>query len=253
MKKIRIFMASPTELRPIDALLDEYREDSHGSTLTDAEVMALVNEVTFLGEKRNSNPTGKERFVWRSHRGHNYFPDEMATPHVFYALRMLWNHSVPAALRVTDAGGHFKRYRDIPHWNYEYRNLAMRELTDELSTRTDLERDLKDQFDDIASNAHVLLALGLLGPDALCDAAPAPTPIVAAKAKFVKRKKGTPAQLRKLVKAADAAREKNSKLHRVHGAVDQKSVRRFVGTLQPRNKVKGYTRANGNKVRGYTR
>lgn len=107
-----------------------------------------------------------DQFVWISHSGREYYPQDMASMHLFYALRMLFNNTCPAAFRV----GKFKRYRDIAEWSPSYRQAAGLALTEELMNRDDL--DLKvtdsetgdtilDQLMDIDSNALVMRKLGI--------------------------------------------------------------------------------------------
>ncbi len=100
-------------------------------------------------------------FTWVSHRGRVHKPSKMVTPYLFYALRMIYNHSVPPVFRVACAGERIKRYRDVPHWTMEYRAEAMTELSAELATRDDLDAPLQEQVDDMAGNALLLKKLGL--------------------------------------------------------------------------------------------
>lgn len=100
-------------------------------------------------------------FIWITHKGAALLPSEMATPHLFYSLRMIFNHSVPPVFRVVGAGEEMKRYRDVPHWNADYRTEALTQLTAELDSRDDLDETLRDQLADIKSNCAVILALGL--------------------------------------------------------------------------------------------
>lgn len=106
-----------------------------------------------------------ENFLWATHKGEHVLKlADMATPHLFYALRMLFNHSVPPCFRVP--GDDFLRYVDVPNWNPAYRAQAIRAMRIELIQREDLicERhgeSLAFQFADIISNTEVILALGL--------------------------------------------------------------------------------------------
>lgn len=112
-----------------------------------------------------------EPFVWVTHKGESLLVENMATPHIFYSLRMVWNHTVPPVFRVTDGGGEFNRYRDVPHWTDEYKRQALEAFTRELENRNDadcavysgepLDGDLLEQWNDIKANARVILALGL--------------------------------------------------------------------------------------------
>lgn len=55
-----------------------------------------------------SKPLAKRTFKWRTAEGEWIAPEKMETRHLFYTLRMIWNHSVPAELRV---GQNIKRVR----------------------------------------------------------------------------------------------------------------------------------------------
>jgi hypothetical protein len=80
---------------------------------------------------RQLQATGK--FRWESADGESFYPDEMATPHLFYSVRMLYNHSVAPFLRV----GQFKRRAGVADWPVEYRTQAFAALLSELRKRND--------------------------------------------------------------------------------------------------------------------
>lgn len=100
-------------------------------------------------------------FIWRTHTGQSRYVSDMASPHIFYALRMIFNHSVPPAFRVLRPGETMNRYPDVPHWTPEYRQAAINAFTRELCSRDDLEPELQAQFDDMKANTNLILALGL--------------------------------------------------------------------------------------------
>jgi hypothetical protein len=81
-------------------------------------------------------------FVWRSHKGVDYRVTDMATPHLFYSLRMIWNNVVPPAFRV----GKFKRYNDVGEWTDVYLEQATNALLTELLTR-------EDEVDEVVSDS----------------------------------------------------------------------------------------------------
>lgn len=107
----------------------------------------------------------RDEFVWITHSGSRRLLSEMATQHIFYSLRMIYNHSVPPAFRV----GEFKRYPDVPHWSPEYKRDALDAFDQELRDRTDgrsvrdggLDKELQQQLDDIRANAEAICKLGL--------------------------------------------------------------------------------------------
>jgi hypothetical protein len=100
-------------------------------------------------------------FIWRTHTGQSRYVSDMASPHIFYALRMIFNHSVPPAFRVLRPGETMNRYPDVPNWTPEYRQAAISAFTRELCSRDDLEPELQAQFDDMKANTQLILALGL--------------------------------------------------------------------------------------------
>lgn len=72
-----------------------------------------------------------KNFVWKSHNGKTYLVQQMATPHLFYALRMIWNHSIPEYFRIPAV----PYYPDVPHWSKKYKKQAMDTIQDELESR----------------------------------------------------------------------------------------------------------------------
>lgn len=106
-------------------------------------------------------PDNPHEFVWVSHNGSRRRISEMASPHIFYSLRMIFNHSVPPAFRVLRPGETMNRYSDVPHWTPAYRQAAVNAFTRELCSRDDLEPELQAQFDDMKANTQLILALGL--------------------------------------------------------------------------------------------
>lgn len=96
-------------------------------------------------------------FVWVTHKGGRHRVSDMATPHLFYSLRMVFNHSVPPVFRI----GKLKRYDDVSDWSPTYRAEAIAALAKELETRDDLDTDLAAEFEDMKANTRVILALGL--------------------------------------------------------------------------------------------
>ncbi len=76
-------------------------------------------------------------FIWLDHKGIKHLPQQMATPHLFYALRMIWNHSVPEYYKIPGV----RKYSDVPHWSFDYRREALRVLGDELDSRPTCDLD----------------------------------------------------------------------------------------------------------------
>ena len=73
-------------------------------------------------------------FKWRDKRGGFHKPSNMQTRHVYYTLRMIWNHSAPDYARVTP-------YRHYTHFNEyytpEYMGRTVKAMFAEIQTRND--------------------------------------------------------------------------------------------------------------------
>lgn len=77
-----------------------------------------------------SNEVAKP-FVWTTQNGEELEPRQMRTSHVFYALRMIFNHTVPAPWRIPDC----KKYNGPGDWPIAYRKQAIFAFVDELTRR----------------------------------------------------------------------------------------------------------------------
>jgi hypothetical protein len=95
-----------------------------------------------------------DRFVWITDRNEHLMPCQMATPHLFYALRMLFNNTVAPVFRIEQAD--FIRHNGVREWPTSYIERAAEELLRELDTRTDIEQWQQDQIDDMLLNAELI-------------------------------------------------------------------------------------------------
>jgi hypothetical protein len=100
------------------------------------------------------------RFVWETDDGDFLCLSEMATKHLFYTLRMLFNHSVPPVFRIGWCPKN--RHEGVFDWPADYREQAIRKIYHELTEhRSDLDPDLQEELDDMERNATVIVALGI--------------------------------------------------------------------------------------------
>lgn len=95
------------------------------------------------------------RYLWISKDGTPHYVRDMETYHLFYAARMIYNHSVPPAFRVLRPGEAFKRYDDVFTQEIEAKRSAYRILVDELNNRM-LDPEIQYALDDIAENRRFL-------------------------------------------------------------------------------------------------
>lgn len=75
-------------------------------------------------------------FMWRMQGGERIYPKNMTTHHLFYTLKMIWNHTVPEHKQIKP----FKQYNI--NWSFytpEYLANAIRVLSAELGTRENIE------------------------------------------------------------------------------------------------------------------
>lgn len=107
-------------------------------------------------------PYGVDKdFTWMTEKGQWLKPRQMTTPHLFYALRKVFNHEVPPVFRVLRAGETMKRYPEVAYWATTYRTAAITALRAELAKRNDLPEDMQLQLADMMANTRVILQLGL--------------------------------------------------------------------------------------------
>lgn len=82
-------------------------------------------------------------WMWRDRQGQFHRPQDMATRHLFYTLRMIWNHSMPLPARLLP----YKSYEFTQFYTNSYMQTAVGRLTRELATRRDItpswKRDLE--------------------------------------------------------------------------------------------------------------
>jgi hypothetical protein len=79
-------------------------------------------------------PQASEDFAWIERGGNRLFPVEMRTSHLFFAIRMIWNHSAPDHMRIKP----YQKYVFGPVYTNEYMLSAIANLLRELSKRDDL-------------------------------------------------------------------------------------------------------------------
>lgn len=74
-------------------------------------------------------------FQWRDSHGRFHSPIEMETRHLFFTLKMIWNHSAPEHMKLKP----YKKYSFGPGYTAEYMLKAIKALSAELKTRDNIE------------------------------------------------------------------------------------------------------------------
>jgi hypothetical protein len=95
-------------------------------------MMARLTPIEALQKRPLSDVA--QRFKWRDQHGGFTDPASMETRHLFYTLRMIWNHTMPLSARIEP----FKRYKFGPFYTEEYLKGAIKHLSTELGTRRDM-------------------------------------------------------------------------------------------------------------------
>ena len=73
------------------------------------------------------------RFQWRDRTGVFHNPKDMETRHLFFTIRMIWNHSAPEYMRIKP----YNKYSFGDFYTREYMRDAVKFLAKELGTRKD--------------------------------------------------------------------------------------------------------------------
>lgn len=85
--------------------------------------------------KTNSSLAAPIEFAWKDRNNEYRNVSKMATRHLFYVLRMIWNHKMPGAARLHPIG---QQYVLGSFYTDTYLKSAIRFMTIELVTRKDL-------------------------------------------------------------------------------------------------------------------
>jgi len=80
------------------------------------------------------------KFKWRSRGGEFHKTKDMETRHLFYTLKMIWNHSAPEKLRLKP----YREYYFSEFYQPEYMKDAVEAILAELNKRTDLCKEYRD-------------------------------------------------------------------------------------------------------------
>lgn len=79
-------------------------------------------------------------FLWRTRAGEDLRVNEMETRHLFYTLKMIWNHSAPEEFKIKP----YKKYIFSDFYTNEYILKAVKAMIYELRKREDIELYLHD-------------------------------------------------------------------------------------------------------------
>lgn len=91
-----------------------------------------------------SNINSEIDYLWRWKDQLEVFhiPSEMTTSHLFYTLRMIWNHTMPENIKLTP----YKKYKFGPYYTDRYIKEAITRIGAELFTRTDINKNFMNEL-----------------------------------------------------------------------------------------------------------
>lgn len=99
--------------------------------------------MTNIATKQSISTDVSAPFRWKDQDGNLWHPRDMETRHLFYAVRMIWNHAMPEEAQTHD----FNTYRFSDFYTVEYMKLAVRTMIAELETRDDMRDQWREQYE----------------------------------------------------------------------------------------------------------
>lgn len=87
-------------------------------------------------------------WLWRTNREGDISPVHMETRHLFYTLRMIWNHTMPTSMRV---GKEIRLYRFGARHSRQYMREAIVQIGAELFKRDDIAPWMREELDEMAA------------------------------------------------------------------------------------------------------
>lgn len=102
--------------------------------------------------------TALDGWRWRTRNEGDVSPSSMLTRHLFYTLRMIWNHTMPAHMKV---GRHVKAWTFGRRHPPEYMRQAIEQIGSELFRRDDLAPWMLAELEQMA---RFLASEGFLAP-----------------------------------------------------------------------------------------
>jgi hypothetical protein len=107
-----------------------------------------MKELTVQRFPRKKYFTTPDRgFRWRDRTGKFHRPEDMETRHLFYTLRMIWNHTMPEGYQTQ----YRNHYIFTSFYTEAYMVEAVYAVGNELFSRNDLTPSMKNTLDFMAS------------------------------------------------------------------------------------------------------
>ena len=101
--------------------------------------------------QNRSNYELKNGWMWRERNGNFILPQNMSTKHVFYVMKMIWNHACPKYMRIWDD----HRYRFSDWYTKDYMLRAFHIMWDEAEHREDMGKRMKWAMEQIRTSVYL--------------------------------------------------------------------------------------------------
>jgi hypothetical protein len=85
---------------------------------------------------QNDKSIPARRFAWRTRDGQHIDVSRMETRHLFYTLRMIWNHTMPKDAKLKP----YRSYAFSSFYTEQYLKEAIRHIFHELTGRKDISK-----------------------------------------------------------------------------------------------------------------
>jgi hypothetical protein len=76
----------------------------------------------------------KDVHIWKDRFNVNHIIEQMETRHLFYTVRMIWNHSAPKELKLRP----YQKYNFSEFYSHDYIAGCIRNMLTELLCRSDI-------------------------------------------------------------------------------------------------------------------
>lgn len=107
-----------------------------------------------MSEASVTNPLERRvipAFQWRDRQGNFHNPSDMETKHLFFTLRMIWNHCAPEEMKIYP----FQKYAFSGFYSIDYMKEAVKILSLELSKREDMTPYFKRCIEKIIGHLNI--------------------------------------------------------------------------------------------------
>src|SRR5579862_1124781 len=112
-------------------------------------------KMTTLIRSNNTDVGTKDYYIWTTQTGERIPVNKMTTSHLFFTVRMIYNHTAPPTRRILGC----KEYKQPYTWSIGFKRKAIENLLNELKTRTDISHFMWKQLCEMRERSGLLRTL----------------------------------------------------------------------------------------------